>query len=67
MNYKGLDELYLNNNVASHHKRISKELCYNQEDLLSFKGYKRAMIRIDDNHWRQAQDDKNKVNMVCTL
>jgi len=30
--------------------RISKEFHYSQEDLLSFEEYKRAVIRIDDNH-----------------
>jgi len=24
-------------------------------------------MRINDNHWRQVQDDKNKINMACTL
>jgi len=30
--------------------RISKELYYSQEDLLLFEEYKRAVMRIDDNH-----------------
>jgi len=49
------------------HTRISEELHYSQENLLSFEEYKRAVMRIDDNHWRQVQDDKNKVNMARTL
>ena len=24
-------------------------------------------MRIDDDYWRQIQDDKNKINMACTL
>jgi len=47
--------------------RISEELCFSQEDLFSFKGYKSAVMRIDDNYWKQIQDDKNKINMACTL
>ena len=47
--------------------RISEELHYSQEDLSSFKGYKRAVMRVDDNYWRQVQDDKNKINMAHTL
>jgi len=47
--------------------RISEELRYSQENLSSFEGYKRAVMRINDNYWRQVQDDKNKVNMTCTL
>ena len=47
--------------------RISEELRYSQEDLSSFEGYKRAVMRVDDNYWRQVQDDKNKINMACTL
>jgi len=47
--------------------RISKELHYSQEDLSSFEGYKRAVMRINDNYWRQVQDDKNKVNMASIL
>jgi len=47
--------------------RISEELHFSREDLSSFKGYKRAVMRIDNNYWRQIQDDKNKVRMARTL
>jgi len=30
--------------------RISKELCYSQEDLSSFEGYKRAVMRVNNNY-----------------
>jgi len=33
--------------------RISEELHYSQENLLSFEEYKRPVMRIDDNYWRQ--------------
>ena len=33
--------------------RISKELCYSKEDLSTFKGLKRAVLKIDSDHWRR--------------
>jgi len=47
--------------------RISKELCYSKEDLSSFEGYKWAVMRIDNNHWKYIQEEKNKAHMACTL
>jgi len=47
--------------------RISKELRYSKEDLSSFEGYKRVVLRIDNNFWRQIQDEKNKARIARTL
>ena len=47
--------------------RISEELCYSREDLSSFEGYKRAVLRINNNFWRQIQDEKNKARIAHTL
>jgi len=47
--------------------RISDELRYSKEDLSSFEGYKQAVLRIDNNYWRQVQDKKNKIRMARTL
>jgi len=40
--------------------RIRDELRYSQEDMSSFKGFKRAVLQIDNDHWKRIQDDKNK-------
>ena len=40
--------------------RISDELHFSKEDLSTFKGLKRAVIRIDSDYWRHVQDGKNK-------
>jgi len=47
--------------------RISEELHYSREDLSSFEGYKRAVLRINNNFWRQIQDEKNKARIARTL
>ena len=47
--------------------RISDELQYNKEDLSSFKGYKRTVLCIDNNYWKQVQDEKNKIRMAHIL
>ena len=44
-----------------------KELRYSKEDLSSFEGYKRAVLRINNNFWRQIQDEKNKARIARTL
>jgi len=45
--------------------RISEKLCFSQEDLLMFKGYKCAVLKIDNDHWKQVQDEKNRQQLVC--
>ena len=47
--------------------RISKELCYSKEDLSTFKGLKRAVLKIDSGYWRRISDDKQKQQTVHTL
>jgi len=47
--------------------RTSEELHYSREDLSLFEGYKRAVMRIDNNYWRQIQDKKNQVRIAHTL
>jgi len=32
--------------------RISKELCFSKEDLSMFEGYKQAVLKIDNDHWK---------------
>jgi len=40
--------------------RISDELRFSREDLSTFEGLKRAVMRINSNYWRCIQDEKNK-------
>jgi len=40
--------------------RISDELRFSREDLSTFEGLKRAVMRIDSDYWRCVQDGKNK-------
>jgi len=40
---------------------ICNELCYSQEDVLSFEGFKRAVLCIDNDYWKRIHDDKNKL------
>ena len=44
--------------------RICDELCFTHEDVLSFEGFKRAVMRIDNNYWRRIQEDKNKQHPI---
>lgn len=39
---------------------VRDELCYSQEDMSLFEGFKRAVLHIDNNYWERIQDDKNK-------
>jgi len=40
--------------------RISEELYFSQEDLSTFKGYKCAVLKINNDYWKQVQDEKNR-------
>ena len=40
--------------------RISEELRYSKEDLSTFEGLKRAVLKIDSDYWRRISDDKQK-------
>ena len=40
---------------------IRDELRYSQEDMSSFEGFKRAVLRIDNDYWKRAQDNRNKL------
>ena len=40
--------------------RICDKLRYSQEDMSSFEGFKRVVLRIDNDHWKRIQDNKNK-------
>ena len=41
--------------------RIQDKLCYSQEDVLSFEGFKRAVLQIDNDYWKRIQDDKKRL------
>lgn len=47
--------------------RISEELCFSKEDLSTFKGYKQAVLKIDNDHWKQVQEKKNRQQLAHTL
>jgi len=44
--------------------RIRDELRFTHEDVSSFEGFKRAVMRIDNNYWRRIQEDKNKQHPI---
>ena len=47
--------------------RISNELRFSRENLSTFKGLKRAVMRIDSDYWRHVQDGKNKSRQFRSL
>jgi len=47
--------------------RISDELRFSREDLSTFEGLKRAVMRIDSDYWRRVQDGKNKSRQLRSL
>ena len=47
--------------------RISEELHFSREDLSTFEGLKRAVMRIDSDYWRHVQDGKNKTRLARSL
>jgi len=40
--------------------RICDKLRFTHEELLSFKGFKRVVLKINNDYWKRIQDDKNK-------
>jgi len=42
-------------------------LHFSREDLSTFKGLKRAVMRIDSNYWRHIRDGKNKLQLTRSL
>ena len=47
--------------------RISEELCFSWEDLSMFKGYKCAVLKIDNDHWKRVQNKKNRQQLAHIL
>ena len=47
--------------------RISEELRYSKEDLSTFEGLKRAVLKIDSDHWRRVSDEKQRQQTARTL
>lgn len=47
--------------------RITDELRYSREDTSTFEGFKRAVLKIDNDYWKKKQDDANKQRLVQTL
>jgi len=47
--------------------RISEELRFSKEDLSTFEGYKWAVLKVDNDHWRQIQEEKNKHRLARSL
>jgi len=39
--------------------RISKEFHFSREDLFTFEGLKRVVMRINNDYWRHVQKGKN--------
>ena len=40
--------------------RIRDELHFSHENISSFKGLKKAVLRIDNDFWKRQQENKNK-------
>lgn len=40
--------------------RIRDELCFCHEDISTFEGLKRAVLRIDNNYWKRTLEEPNK-------
>ena len=47
--------------------RINKELYYSKEDLSTFEGLKKVVLKIDSNYWRRLSDDKQRQQTAHTL
>jgi Domain of unknown function (DUF4939) len=47
--------------------RISDELKYSREDTSTFEGFKKAVMKIDNDYWKKKQDDANKRRMMQAL
>jgi hypothetical protein len=47
--------------------RITDDLRYSKEDTSTFEGYRKAVLRIDNDYWKKKQDDANKRRMMHTL
>jgi len=47
--------------------RISEELRHSKENLSTFEGLKRAVLKIDSDYWRRISDDKQKQQTIHTL
>ena len=41
---------------------IHDKLCFSHEDMTSFEGFKRAIMKINSNYWRRTQDNKNRLH-----
>ena len=41
---------------------IHNELHFSHENMSSFEGFKRAIMRIDSDYWRRTQDNKNRLH-----
>jgi len=46
---------------------IRDKLRFSHKDLSSFKGLKRAILKIDNDFWKCHQEDKNKLQTLYTL
>ena len=47
--------------------RIRDELRFSHEDVSSFEGLKRAVLRIDNDYWKRQQEEKSKVRVNRNL
>jgi hypothetical protein len=47
--------------------RITDELRFSREDTSTFEGFKRAVLRIDNDYWKRKQDEANKQRLVQAL
>ena len=43
------------------------KLRFSHENVLFFKGLKRAILRINNNYWKHQLENKNKSQTTCTL
>lgn len=42
--------------------KIKDKLWYSQENVLSFEGFKKVVLRINNDCWRRLQDKRNKAH-----
>jgi hypothetical protein len=47
--------------------RITDELKYSREDTSTFEGFKKAVMKIDNDYWKKKQDDANKKRQLKVL
>jgi Domain of unknown function (DUF4939)/Zinc knuckle len=47
--------------------RITNELRFIHEDTSTFEGFKRAVLKIDNDYWKRKQDEANKQRLVQSL